>query len=101
MLIPIEPTCQEHEIFLECNHEDATICQRTCNLVPCNDTVCQSGCFCKTSYARLNAASGTDRIAKCIPQKCCPPIIGDINLKICSKHCQKYLYGVNGILCPE
>lgn len=97
----IEPSCETNEVFLECNNKEATICQDTCNSLTCTATVCQRGCFCKKGYARVNAASATDRIAKCIPIKCCPPKIGDINLEICSEHCQKYLYGVPGLLCPE
>lgn len=98
----IEPSCETNEVFLECDNKEATICQDTCdNALTCTETICQRGCFCKNGYSRVNAASGTDRIAKCIPKKCCPPNIGNINLEICSEHCQKYLYGVPGLLCPK
>lgn len=97
----IEPSCEKNEVFLECDNKEATICQDTCNSVTCTETVCQRGCFCKNGYARVNADSATDRLAKCIPKKCCPPKIGNINLEVCSEHCQKYLYGVPGLLCPQ
>lgn len=99
-MVYLEPACQKNEVFLECDHKNATICQTTCNSFECTETICRRGCFCKKDYARLNASNATDRIAKCIPKTCCPPSIGDVNIDVCSEHCQKYLYGVPGLLCP-